>query len=324
MKKHKNGIVLLLLLLAAACFALSLLRLEEFRENKKVRIVFIPKVMDETNDFWMSMITGAKSAAREYQADLVILAPQIENDNATQEKYIDEAIKLKPDVIALSPIRYSEMTDSAWKIKKAGIKLILLDSMLDEDLAELCVSTDNIEAGIQMGSKMLDYMKEDTKIAIMSFVKASSTAIEREQGVRTGLGEYENRIETVLYSNSDYEQAYEKTKQLLEEKPEINLIAGLNLYSTVGVARAVREKDLKHKIYIVGFDNDVEGIQYLEEGIIDTLIVQKPFNMGYLGIQKSVEIAKGKKVEKIIHSETEIITVDNIYTDENQKLLFPF
>ncbi len=86
----------------------------------------------------------------------------------------------------------------------------------------------------------------------------------------------------------------------------------------------MREMDLKHKIYIVGFDNDVEGIQYLEEGIIDTLIVQKPFNMGYLGIQKAVEIAKGKKAEKIIYSETEIITVDNIYTDENQKLLFPF
>ena len=196
--------------------------------------------------------------------------------------------------------------------------------MLDEDLAECCVSTDNIDAGTQMGNKMLDYMKEDTKIAIMSFVKASSTAIEREQGVRTGLGEYENRIETVLYSNSDYEQAYEQTKQLLKDKPEINLIAGLNLYSTVGVARAVREMDLKHKVSIVGFDNDGEGIQYLEEGIIDTLIVQKPFNMGYLGIQKAVEIAKGKKVEKIIHSETEIITVDNIYTDENQKLLFPF
>jgi len=270
------------------------------------------------------MISGAKSAAREYQADIVILAPQIENDYVTQEKYIDEAIKLNPDVIALSPIRYSEMTGSVWKIKEAGIKLVLLDSMLDEDLAECCVSTDNIEAGTQMGNKMLDYMKDDTKIAIMSFVKASSTAIEREQGVRTGLGEYENRIETVLYSNSDYEQAYEQTKQLLKEKPEINLIAGLNLYSTVGVARAVREMDLKHKIYIVGFDNDVEGIQYLEEGIIDTLIVQKPFNMGYLGIQKAVEIAKGKKVEKIIYSETEIITVDNIYTDENQKLLFPF
>ncbi len=324
MKKHKNGIALVFLLLAAACFALFLFWLGEFKEVKKVKIVFIPKVMDVTNDFWMSMISGAKSAAKEYQADIVILAPQIENDYETQEKYIDEAIKLNPDVIALSPIRYSEMTDSAWKIKKAGIKLVLLDSLLDEDLAECCVSTDNIDAGMQMGDKMLDYMKEDTKIAIMSFVKASSTAMEREQGVRTGLGVHESRIETVLYSNSDYKQAYEKTKELLEENPEINLIAGLNLYSTVGVARAVREMDLKRKIYVVGFDNDVEGIQYLEEGVIDTLIVQKPFNMGYLGIQKAVEVARGKTVEKIIHSEIEIITVDNVYTDENQKLLFPF
>jgi len=73
MKKHKNRIAFVLLLLAASCFVLSLIRLGEFRENKKVKIVFIPKVMDETNDFWMSMISGAKSAAREYQPDMVIL-----------------------------------------------------------------------------------------------------------------------------------------------------------------------------------------------------------------------------------------------------------
>lgn len=324
MKKHKNGLLLLNFFLLAVLFLSMVFQLEEFNQKKTVKIVFIPKVQDKTNDFWMSMISGAKSAGKEYQANLTILAPEEENDYQMQKQYIEEAVKMKPDVIALAPIQYSEMTDTVRKIKDTGIKLILIDSKIDEDLEETYIGTNNKNAGLQMGKKMRDYVNKDSKIAIVSHVKGSSTAMEREAGLREGLGDYEDRIEAVLYSNSDYNQAYDKTKELMREHPDINLIAGLNLYSTVGVARAIKEMNLNREVNIVGFDNDIEGIQYLEEGIIDTLIVQKPFNMGYLGIQTAVESVRGKKMEKNIYCDTEVITLDNIYTDENQKLLFPF
>lgn len=324
MKRHKNGLLLLTFFLLAIVFLSMVFQLEEFNQKKTVKIVFIPKVQDKTNDFWMSMISGAKSAGKEYQANLTILAPEEENDYQMQKQYIEEAVKMKPDVIALAPIQYSEMTDTVRKIKDAGIKLILIDSKIDEDLEETYIGTNNRTAGLQMGKKMRDYVNKDSKIAIVSHVKGSSTAMEREAGLREGLGDYEDRIEAVLYSNSDYRQAYEKTKELMRDHPDINLIAGLNLYSTVGVARAIKEMNLNREVNIVGFDNDIEGIQYLEEGIIDTLIVQKPFNMGYLGIQTAVESVRGNKMEKNIYCDTEVITLDNIYTDENQKLLFPF
>ncbi|MDW2800725.1 substrate-binding domain-containing protein [Clostridium boliviensis] len=324
MKKHKNGILLILFSAMAVLFLSAVFLFDELGEKKTVKVVFIPKVQDKTNDFWMSMISGAKSAGKEYQANLVILAPEEENDYETQEKYIEEAVKMKPDVIALAPIRYSEMTDCVKKITDAGIKLILIDSKLDKDLEETYIGTDNRNAGLQMGQKMKEYVNKDTKIAVVSHVKGSSTAIEREEGLREGLGEDQNRIQAVLYSNSDYNQAYEKTIELMKTHPDITLIAGLNLYSTVGVARAIKEMNLSHKVHVVGFDNDIEGIQYLEEGIIDTLIVQKPFNMGYIGIQTAVEAVRGKKSPQNIYCDTEVITADNIYTDENQKLLFPF
>ncbi|MDK2967409.1 MULTISPECIES: substrate-binding domain-containing protein [Lacrimispora] len=324
MKKHKNGILLILFSALAVLFLSAVFLLDELGEKKTVKVVFIPKVQDKTNDFWMSMISGAKSAGKEYQANLVILAPDEENDYETQKKYIEEAVKMKPDVIALAPIRYSEMTDCVKQITDAGIKLILIDSKLDKDLEETYIGTDNRNAGLQMGQKMKEYVNKDTKIAVVSHVKGSSTAIEREEGLREGLGEDQNRIQAVLYSNSDYNQAYEETIELMKTHPDITLIAGLNLYSTVGVARAIKEMNLSRKVHVVGFDNDIEGIQYLEEGIIDTLIVQKPFNMGYIGIQTAVEAVRGKKSLQNIYCETEVITADNIYTDENQKLLFPF
>ena len=308
------------LLILAAIFFIR----DKWQPEKPVKIVFLPKVRDKTNDFWMSIISGGQSAAKEFDAELIVLAPDIETDYELQEKYVEEAIKLKPAAVVISPILYEEMTDTVRKVKEAGIKLVMMDSNLDESLEDCYVATNNVEAGKQMGQKILDYIDEDSKIVIMSHVKDSSTAMEREQGVREGLGRFEENIVEVLYSNSDYEQAYLLTKELMERRSDITLIAGTNLYSTVGVGRAVREMKLEDRVQIVGFDNDVEGIQYMEEGIIDTLIVQNPFNMGYLSVQKAVELVRGHKVEHIIYSDTEVITLENIYDKENQKLLFPF
>jgi len=52
--------------------------------------------------------------------------------------------------------------------------------------------------------------------------------------------------------------------------------------------------------------------------------VQKPFNMGFLGIENAVKMESGKKVKTVVNSGIAMIDIDNIYTIENQKLLFPF
>ena len=52
--------------------------------------------------------------------------------------------------------------------------------------------------------------------------------------------------------------------------------------------------------------------------------MQKPFNMGYLGVEKSVALLKGERFPDAVDSGSELITKENMYEIENQKLLFPF
>lgn len=294
------------------------------KNEKNISVVYIPKVYDETNDFWVSVVLGAESAAKEHQVDLTIMAPAEEDDSNLQIRYIEEAIRMKPDVIAISPILYSGMTDEVKKINKANIPLVLIDSKLDESIEDCCISTNNVEMGEKAGTKTLEYIDDTSKIVIMSYVKDSSTAIERQEGFRKALGDKEKNIEEVLYCGSDYEKSYELSVEYLSEHKDVDCMVGLNLYSTIGVARAVKALGLEDQIEIVGIDNDIECVQYLEEGVIDAIIVQKPYHMGYFGICEAVALANGKKVEKITYSETEIITLDNIYTEKNEKLLFLF
>lgn len=44
---------------------------------------------------------------------------------------------------------------------------------------------------------------------------------------------------------------------------------------------------------MVGFDSSIEEVQMLEEGVFNAIIVQKPFNMGYLGVENTVLLLRG-------------------------------
>ena len=102
------------------------------------------------------------------------------------------------------------------------------------------------------------------------------------------------------------------------------MLAGLNEYSAVGAARAVRDLGLSDTIRMIGFDSSQEEVQLREAGVFDAIVIQKPFNMGYLGVERTVEILHGELEPTIVDSGSKLITKDNMYVEENQKLLFPF
>lgn len=314
----------LLLMAVAAVFIVYRVRARAYQETKPLKMVLIPKLGEGSNDFWTSVIEGARMGAKEYGVDLMVMAPETELEYEYQNELIEQAIAIQPDVIILAPLHYENNTAAARRIKEQGIKLVLLDSYLNEELQDCFVGTDNYQAGMEMGKWMSRYAEDAGEIAIVSHIKESSTAIEREQGVRAGLGAYEDRVTAVLYSNADYDVAYQEVKKLLEENPKITLLTGLNLHSTIGSARAVQDMGMEGQVTIIGFDNVTEAIQLMTEGVIEGLVVQKPLNMGFLGVENAVRLAHGEPTEPVINSGTALIDVDHIYTIENQKLLFPF
>lgn len=320
MKRKMKIIILLFLLLAAGTFFTEKYI---YNDNQKpLHIIYIPKVNDGS-DFWSSVIAGAEMAAKENGAELKVSAPKEETDVSRQNELILQAISEKPDAIVVSPNSYEENLEALKKVRAAGIKLIYIDSDTRERIQNSIIATDNYEAGRKMGEYIRDNINSASVIAVVAHVKNSSTAIEREQGFRDAIGDYEAQIAEVVYSNSDYDKAYEETRELLE-KYSIDVLACLNEYSAVGAARAVKEMGLGGRITMIGFDNSTEEIELLEEGVFSAIVVQRAYSMGYLGIETAVDCINGKKVEADIDSGSLLITRDTMYETENQEVLFPF
>ena len=293
-------------------------------EERRLSLVYIPKVEDSTNDFWKALILGTKMAAKEYNADIEIKAPTEENDIERQNELLKEAISEEPDAILFSPSSFTESNDLLKEAKEKGIRISFIDSYTEEKVQNLTVATDNLEAGEKLGKFAATLLDPDDQIAIVAHVKGVSTAVEREEGFRKGLGDLAKNIVEVVYCDSQYEKSRKLTQELMEKYPNLKMVAGMNEYSSVGAARAVKAAGAKDRIQVVGVDSSQEAVQLMENGVFKGLVVQKAFKMGYIGVKETILMLRGKSYEKDVNSGCELVTPDNMYDSEIEKLLFPF
>lgn len=324
MKKYRKWLSICLVFCVAAGIMGGCWYRQKVIEERKLSLIYIPKVVDGTNDFWKALILGAKMAAKEYNADIEIKAPAEENDVEGQNQLLKESIKEKPDAILFSPSSFTESDELLKEAKEKKIKISFIDSYVDEPLQDLTVATDNLEAGELLGKFAASLLGPEDQIAIVSHVKGVSTAVEREEGFRKGLGDLADNIVEVVYCNSRYELSRQLTLELMEKYPDLKMIAGMNEYSSVGAARAVKASGAKDRIVVVGVDSSQEAVQLMENGVFKGLVVQKAFKMGYLGVKETVRMLRGKSYQKDVNSGCQLVTPENMYSSEIEKLLFPF
>lgn len=324
MKGHKKVFIMAVILIAASVVIFIGLLKPEATQTRKCSLIYIPKIRDDTNDFWTSVISGCRMAAEEYESELEIMAPDKEENVEEQNRLLRAAIEKKPDAILFSTSSMNASDELLKEAKDKGIRITYIDSYTKEDLQDLTVATDNVNAGRMMGEYARTLLDKDSKIAIVSHVKGVSTAVEREQGFREGLGDYAENIVETVYCNSLYEKSYELAQKLMEKYPDLEMIAGMNEYSAVGVGRAVSDAGVKDRIDVVGVDCSQEAINLMEMGVYKGIIVQKAFRMGYIGVEETIHMLNGDAVEKNIDSGCELVTPENMYDSDIERLIFPF
>ena len=101
---------------------------------------------------------------------------------------------------------------------------------------------------------------------------------------------------------------------------------GLNEILAVGTAREVDNLDLSDSIRVVGFDTNVECVEFMREGVVTALIAQNPYAMGYLGVEYAWKVLEGEHFDNDvwIDTSTTIINRRNMFSQENQQALFSF
>ena len=240
---------------------------------------------------------------------------------------IENAAARNVNAIILSAIDYDKNADAVRKAAENGVKIIIVDSDVDADEKELFIGTDNYSAGEKTAeiAKNLCSGKDVINIGIVNSGENTENNKLRLQGFTKSIEKIENaKILGTVNVASNTESATDGAQHLLEENPEINLLVGFNEWATLGVGNAIKKANAKDTICGIGFDSNTECVSMLETGELDTLIVQKPFSMGYLAVSNAARILNREKTDAVIKTDVYIVNRENMFSPDVQKILFGF
>ncbi|WP_438348110.1 substrate-binding domain-containing protein [Paenibacillus sp. FA6] len=292
------------------------------REGRSVTVIL--KSLNIRHDFWQAVDKGAEAAAKEMGINLNIEGPLSEGDSDTQFRILEAAIERKPEAIVIAPIIDDRMRKALARASAEGIKVVIINMSPDMKPSPVVVTSDHVEAGRLAAQTSIEEASGQPVIAIISNHANSIVSAERLMGIQRALVGYEESLRGVYYADSSEDRAYEIVKQLLLSEVPFNTFIALNESASQGVARVLKEQNRVDDINLIGFDSTSDEVPLLESRIMKASIVQKPFNMGYLGVKTALKLMDGDPTDPIIYIESNVIAKGNMYTTENQKLLFPF
>ena len=188
-------LIIIFLLATAAASIIFLIFYSNYSPNRSrttgtenISIAVIVKSSDfEGFPFWNVVKQGAETAAADFQITSTVIGPFSETQIDLQIAMIQEAVKRKPDAIVLAAADYKRLIPIADEIWDAGIPLITIDSFIDSNKPLTRIGTDNFSAGELAGNTLLNIIGQGKSLAIISFVKETSSQIDRERGARERL-----------------------------------------------------------------------------------------------------------------------------------------
>ena len=210
----------------------------------------------------------------------------------------------------------------------SGVKVITIDSSIESENVSLFIGTDNVGAGKAAGEAAVSGFSSDEKIYIglVNYNADTDNGRQRETGFREYIKNVENaQIITMVTADSNAESATAAAASLIKGYPEINVLVGFNEWMTLGVGNAIKQLGVKDTVRGIGFDSNVISVGMIETGEMDTLIVQNPFAIGYLGVKNAAVLASGGSIsEKTIYTAVTPVNKENLFDEDVQKIIFRF
>lgn len=272
-------------------------------------------IKDEANPFFGTIAQGMQDAAAEWGVDLTVEYAPTTNDEVGQADKLNALAGQDYDCFVVIPISSNNLNQGLGQVSQAGIPIVNIDSPVDaEGLAAAggkvtaFVGTDNYQAGVKGGQKMVELIGEGKQIGLIAGLAGNVTSNARIEGFQEGAA----GSTFVGPVNADWEtaKALDAAKAMIAANPDIAGIFAANDTMAQGIAQAVAEsgKDIK----VMGVDGIEPILADIEAGKVTGSVSQYPWVMGKLGVEACIVAAQGGTVTEFVESPAVVVTADNV------------
>jgi len=291
------------------------------QETKKVTLI----QGIQNDQFYISMACGAQAAADERGIELTVQAGE-KWDASIQTSLLNAVVQSEPDAILIAPNDRVAMISPLKDAKDAGIAIFTVDTFIEDDSVALAnIASDNVLGGKMAADSLAALIGETGKVYVSNTIAGTSTTDQRAQGFEEQIATYPNIDYVGMdYNNNDPTTAASQTSAQLQANPDLAGVFGTNLFSAQGAAAAVKDAGKTGEIKIVGFDAGPQQVADLNAGVVDSLIAQHPYDIGYQAVNLAADylIDGTEPAEKVYTTGYSVVTRDNIGDPEIARYLY--
>jgi ribose transport system substrate-binding protein len=244
--------------------------------------------------FWDAARQGLETAEKDFGLKDAGLHAVLEVNNGTEEGQLERLRQYasQSDIAAIGVSVTKEdnaaIADQLRQLKSKGIPIITVDSDVSRskfrDVRVAYVGTDNVQAGRELGRCMKVLRPEGGEYVTFVGFTSAQNAKERVQGVKEGAGDKFTSKDN-MGDEIDRVRAKENVRNALINHPKLNTLVGIWSYNAPAIVGVVEEEKKRSSVTIVAFDAEPIAIQKMGEGMIDAMVVQNPYEMGYQGVR---------------------------------------
>jgi ribose transport system substrate-binding protein len=275
--------------------------------------------------FWQSVRAGALAAGAEFDVEILWNGPPQETEYARQIQIVDSMINRRVDGIVLSPAESTALVGVVERAADLGIPVTIFDAGISTERYVSYVATDNTAAGSLGAETLAGLLGGEGDVAMIQHMPGSDSTESRERGFSSAIETDYPGLEVVArqFCLSDRARALAISEDILTAHPGLQGFFCSSEAATIGAARALQARERGGSVKLVGFDASPSLQQDLRAGVIDALIVQDPFRIGYAGVETIVRKLKGETPPRRIDLPARAIRAADLDDPEVKRLLNP-
>ncbi len=240
-------------------------------------------VTNGSSPFWDACDRGLKDAGQKLKVKVELVRNDAsEGGQIRRLEQLGTQSDVKGVGISVLEAQASGVAEQMQALRAKGIKVITVDSDGPAEAREAFVGTNNLEAGRELGRLSAQLRPDGGKAVAFVGLLGAQNAKERIQGLREGLGEKIALIDS-MEDGVDESKARNNVTAAIQNHPDVNILAGIWSYNAPAISDVLAGNGRRKDFTAVTFDAEPNAIVAMEQGMLDVMVVQNPYEMGFTG-----------------------------------------
>jgi len=282
------------------------------KPSKSYKITLIKGVNGDP--FYATMACGVQAEAAKLGATVNVVGGDKWGADV-QTPVVNSVTAQHPDAVLIAPNDTKAMLAPLQQLTAAGIKLIIVDTGLDDESgAAAVISSDNAGGGKLAADELGDEVGGKGSVFVMNVQAGISTTDARAKGFIDEIkAKYPNiTVLDTQYNDDDPAKAASITTSVLSAHPDLAGVFATNVQGAEGTATGLKQASKQGAVKVIGYDAGPQQVQDLQNGIVQGLIAQDPYTEGVDSVQQAVAALSGQPVTRTIQTTLAALTTSNL------------